>query len=173
MKRWLTILVLLGSALAQTTKPNTVRVDGVQVELRANTTRVAMKDNLSLTVFFRSSEKGEVTLWNALDWGSPAGLYLDVVDSSGRNVPNDFAPFFHPLPPNQNGKGALISILRGSFAGFDSEIPVRSLFPRPGVYRLKCRYNPPLSRYYFKGYTIWGKEDGSVESTPVLVTVEP
>lgn len=172
MKVALLFLVLVSSALGQSADSQRAGSDRLRIELRASASRVAMTENLNLTVFFRSPAKGAVTIWNALDWGAPAGLYLQVLDSSGREVRNDFAPFFHPLPPDENGKDALISIAGGSFAGFDSEIPAKLLFPGPGRYTLKCRYSPPIPRDYFKGHTIWGKEDGAIESAPVPVTVD-
>lgn len=145
--------------------------DRLRVELRASASRVRLTDEVMLTVFFRSPER-EVTIWNALGWGAPAGLYLQVLDASGHEVRNDFTPFFHPMPPDETGKDALISIGSKSFAGFDSQIPAKALFPGPGRYTLKCRYSPPLSRDYFKGHTIWGKEDGAIESSPVTVDVQ-
>jgi len=171
MKLAILFLILTSSALGQLTAEGS-GLRRLRVELRANASQVAMTGNLNLTVLFRSPERGVVTIWNALDWGAPAGLYLQVLDSSGREVRNDFAPFFHPLPPDENGKDALISIAGGSFAGFDSEIPAKALFPSPGKYTLKCRYIPPLPRHYFKGHTIWGKEDGSIESAAVPITVD-
>ena len=171
MKFSILILVLVSGSFAQSANPEKAGLNRLRIELRAGASRVAMTENLNLTVFFRSPETGAVTIWNALDWGAPAGLYLQVLDSSGREVRNDFAPFFHPLPPDENGKDALISIAGGSFAGFDSEIPAKLLFPGPGRYTLKCRYSPPLPRDYFKGHTIWGKEDGAIESASVPVSV--
>ena len=94
------------------------------------------------------------------------------MDSSGREVKNDFVAFYHPLPPDETGKDALISIGAGSFAGFDSQTPAKALFPGPGKYTLKCRYIPPLPRTYFKGHTIWGKEDGAVESPAIPIVVD-
>ena len=170
MKLAILFLILTSSALGQLAA--STGSDRLRIELRASARRVAMTGNVDLAVLFRSPEKGAVTIWNALDWGAPAGLYLQVLDSSGHEVRNDFAPFFHPLPPDENGKDALISIAGGSFAGFDSEIPAKLLFPGPGRYTLKCRYSPPLPRDYFKGHTIWGKEDGAIESAPVPVTVD-
>jgi hypothetical protein len=129
-----------------------------------------MADEMVVTVFFYS--KKEITIWNFLGWGAPAGLYLKVLDSSGREVENSFAPFLHPLPPGLAGKDALISIGGNVFAGFDDRIQVKALFPKPGRYRLYCQYMPPLSRHHFQGQTIWGKEDGPVESAPISVLVE-
>jgi len=143
----------------------------LKIELRANASRVRMNEDMLLTLFFRSPEK-EVTIWNALEWGAPTGLFLQVLDSSGREVRNYSTPPFYPVPPDLTGKGALISIGGASFAGFDSQIPVKDLFPGPGRFNLKCRYSPPLSRDYFKGHTIWGKEDGAIESSAVPVTVD-
>ena len=104
--------------------------------------------------------------------GASGGLYLHVWDSSGREVENGFAPFFHPLPPDLTGKNALITIGGSVFAGFDDRIQVKTLFPKPGRYRLYCDYMPLLSRHYFQGQTIWGKEDGSVGSVPISILVE-
>ena len=171
MKVVILMLVLVIGTFAQSANPEKAGSTRLRIELRSGASRVTMTGNLNLTVLFRSPETGVVTIWNALDWGAPAGLYLQVLDSSGREVRNDFAPFFHPLPPDENGKDALISLADGSFAGFDSEIPAKLLFPAPGTYTLKCRYSPPLPRHYFKGHTIWGKEDGTIESAPAPVTV--
>jgi hypothetical protein len=170
MKLAILFLVLISSAFGQFADSEKTGSDRLRIELRASS-RVRMKEEVMLTVFFRSPER-LVTIWNALGWGAPAGLQLQVLDSSGREVRNDFAPFFHPLPPDGSGKDALISIGVSSFAGFDSQIPADALFPGPGRYTLKCRYSPPLPRDYFKGRTIWGKEDGAIESAPVPVTVD-
>ena len=126
----------------------------------------------ALTVIFRSSDGEDITIWNGLGWGLSGGLYLHVWDSSGRQVENGFVPFFHPLPPDLTGKNALITIGGNVFAGFDDRIQVKTLFPKPGRYRLYCDYMPPLSRHYFQGQTIWGKEDGSVGSVPISILVE-
>jgi hypothetical protein len=171
MKLAILFLVLVSGALGQFSDSKKTGSDRLTVELRASAGRVRMSEDVMLTVFFRSPER-PVTIWNALGWGAPAGLYLQVLESSGREVGNDFAPFFHPLPPDETGKDALISIGGRSFAGFDSQIPAKALFPGPGRYTLKCRYSPPLSRNYFKGHTIWGKEDGAIESSGVPVTVD-
>jgi hypothetical protein len=171
MKLAILLLILTSSALGQVAAEK-AGSDRLRIELRTSASRVAMTENLNLTVFFRSPERGMVTIWNALDWGAPAGLYLQVLDSAGREVRNSFAPFFHPLPPDENGKDALISISGGSFAGFDSDVPVKMLFPGQGRYTMKCRYSPPLPRHYFKGHTIWGKEDGAIESPAVTVEVQ-
>src|SRR5581483_3264906 len=157
------LLILVSSALAQSADSQRTGSDRLKVELRASPSRVQMTGEVTLTVFFCSPERG-VTIWNALGWGAPAGLYLQVLDSEGREVQNGFAPFFHPMPPDETGKDALISIAGATFAGFDSQIPAKELFPGPGRYTLKCRYSPPLSRAFFKGHTIWGKEDGAIES---------
>jgi hypothetical protein len=171
MKFAILILVLISGTFVQFANSEKTASDRLRIELRASASRVRMTDEIMLTVFFRSPER-EVTIWNALGWGAPAGLYLQVLDSSGREVRNDFAPFFHPMPPDETGKDALISIGGKSFAGFDSQIPANALFPGPGRYTLKCLYSPPLSRDYFKGHTIWGKEDGAIESSAVAVTVD-
>src|SRR5260370_9290787 len=155
MKLAILILVLISGMFVQFANSEKTASDRLRIELRASASQVRMMDEIMLTVFFRSPER-EVTIWNAFGWGAPAGLYLQVLDSSGREVRNDFAPFFHPRPPAQTGKDALISIGGKSFAGFDSQIPASALFPGPGRYTLKCRYSPPLSRDYFKGHTIWG-----------------
>ncbi len=164
------LLVLVKGAFGQVPTRDMARRP-LKIELRTSSSRVQLAGEISLSVFFRSSER-VITIWNALGWGAPAGLYLEVLDSSGREIRNGFAPFFHPLPPDENGKDALISIGGRSFAGFDSEIPAKELFPGPGRYTLKCRYSPPLSRDYFKGHTIWGKEDGAIESSAVPITVD-
>jgi hypothetical protein len=171
MKLAIILFVLVNCAFAQSADADEAASRRLTIEVRASSNSVRMTNDVTLAVFFRSPER-VVTIWNALGWGAPAGLYLQVLDSSGREVRNDFAPFFHPLPPDQTGKGALISIGGSSFAGFDSQIPAKALFPGPGRYVLKCRYSPPLSRGYFKGHTIWGKEDGVIESAAVPVTVD-
>jgi len=171
MKLAILLLVLMSSAFGQVANSEKTGLHWLSIDLRVAASRVRMRDEPMLTVFFRSPDR-EVTIWNALAWGAPAGLYLQVLDSSGHEVRNDFAPFFHPMPPDETGKGALISIGGTSFAGFDSQVPAKALFPGPGKYTLKCRYSPPLSRNYFKGHTIWGKEDGAVESPAVPVAVD-
>jgi hypothetical protein len=76
------------------------------------------------------------------------------------------------LPPDPGGKNALISIGGMTFAGFDSHFAASELFPHAGSYTIKCIYNAPLSRNYFEGRIIWGKEDGVIESVPVSIVVE-
>lgn len=171
MKLAVLFLALVSSAFGQIANSEKAGSDRLKIELRVAAGQVRMTENLGLTVFFRSPAS-KVTIWNALGWGALTGLNIQVLDSSGREVQNDFAPFFHPLPPNLTGKEALISIGGASFAGFDSEIPAKALFPGPGRYTLKCRYSPPLPRHYFKGQTIWGEEDGAIESAAVPVTVD-
>jgi hypothetical protein len=162
--------VMLSSAFSQATHATRTAADGFRIELRTGSDRVRMKDDIDVTVLFRSDQ--EITIWNALGWGAPAGLFLKVFDSSGHEVPNTFAPFFHPLPPDLRGRDALISMGGTIFAGFDSRISASDLFPKPGKYTLRCSYGSPLPRNYFQGHTIWGKEDGLVESTQVPVLVD-
>jgi len=163
---FLLLLNSLGHVGNSTEDPN----GRLRIELRTTANPVRLTDDLGVTVVFRSPEKG-VTIWNALGWGSGVGLYLQVLDSSGSEVQNDFHPFYHALPPDETGKDALISISGSVFAGFDSQIPAKLLFPKAGTYMIKCVYQPLLSRHYFQGHTIWGREDGPIESTEVLVAV--
>src|SRR5438309_2168666 len=104
MKLAVLFLILTSGAFGQLSASKRGGSDRVRIELRASASRVTITENLTLTVLFRSPENGAVTIWNALDWGAPAGLYLQVLDSSGREVRNDFVPFFHPLPPDENGE---------------------------------------------------------------------
>jgi hypothetical protein len=171
MRAAILFLVFVSSASSQVAQSARAASVGLRVELRTSSRRVGMTGDIALSVFFRSPEK-EITIWNALAWGAPAGLYLKVSDSSGHEVRNGFAPFYHPLPPDLTGRGALISIGEDSFAGFDSRIPAKMLFPGPGRYTVKCVYRPPLQRHYFQGTTIWGTEDGPIESAGVAVLVE-
>ena len=165
------LLLLIGASFRQTDSASKPFSATLKVELRTSSTRVNLGDDMVLTVLIRSPAE-DVTIWNALGWGTSAGLFLHVWDSSGHEVENGFAPFFHPLPPDLTGKNALITIGGNVFAGFDDRIQVKSLFPKPGRYSLYCGYLPPLSRHYFQGQTIWGKEDGPVESAPISVLVE-
>ena len=171
MKAAIVFLALINSALSQGAHSVKPASGELSIEVRTNSNRVRVTDEIVVTVVFRSPER-EITIWNALGWGAPAGLYLQVLDSSGHEVRNDFVPFLHPLPPDRVGKNALISIGGRVFAGFDSQISVKALFPGPGSYTIKCLYSAPLPRDYFQGSTIWGKEDGPIESAGVPVTVD-
>jgi hypothetical protein len=131
MRIAIAFLALLCSALSQV--PNSAKnaTDGLLVELRTDSDRVRMSDEIVVTVFFRSPAK-EITLWNAFGWGATAGLSLRVFDSSGHKVHNNFlAPFFHPLPPDLSGKDELISISGSVFAGSTREFWRMSCFPSP------------------------------------------
>ena len=163
-------LLVLYSASGQHPSQKEPTTKDLTVELRTNSNRVSLANELLVSVFFRSTER-TVTIWNALGWNSSTGLYLLVFDASGHEVTR-FAEMYDVLPPNQSGQGALISIGGNSFAGFDSHIPVKSLFPAPGKYTLRCIYSPQLPRDYFQGTTIWGNEDGQIESTGVTVIVK-
>jgi hypothetical protein len=110
-------------------------------------------------------------MWNAFGWNGSTGLYLHVLDSSGREVTQRFTQSFDLVPPDETGKGQLTTIGGDTFTGFDTQIPVRLLVPGPGTYTIKCIYSPPLPRNYFAGSMIWGKEDGAVESAGVRVEV--
>ena len=165
------LLFLISASFGQTDSASKSHSATLSVELRTSSTRVHLSDDMVLTVLFRSPDQ-DTTIWNALGWGPAVGLFLHVWDSSGHEVENSFAPFFHPLPPDLTGRNALITIGGNVFAGFDDRIQVKSLFPKPGQYRLYCGYLPPLSRHYFQGQTIWGKEDGPVGSAPISVLVE-
>ena len=171
MKLVILVLALLSSALGQSATSSKDDSDRLRIELRAKAAQVRMSDDVVLTVFFRSSEK-KITIWSALGWSAAVGLYLQVFDSSGHEVPISFGPIYDPMPPDLSGKSALITVAGQTFAGFDSQIPANMLFPKPGTYTLRCRYSPPLSRHYFQGHTIWGKEDGAIESAgvPIVVT---
>ena len=144
--------------------------DRLKVELAVSSRQVDLKDEVVVTVFFRSPKK-VATIWNALGWNASTGLSLQVLDRFGHPV-KEFVQMYDVLPPDETGKKALISIGGDVFAGFDSHIPAKLLFPGPGRYTLKCVYSPPLSRNYFRGTMIWGKEDGTIESPGVAVSVK-
>ena len=143
--------------------------NGLTVELRTGASRAHLADKLVVSVFFRSPRRS-VTIWNAFGWNAQAGLSLKVIDASGHQV-SEYYEMGDYAPPDLSGRNALVSIGFDSFAGFDSRIPVDELFPGPGAYTLKCVYRPPLPRDYFKGNTIWGPEDGPIESAGIKVTV--
>jgi hypothetical protein len=164
-------LVLLHCAFGQlVSSQKEVATKELNVELRTNPNRVRLSDEMLVTVFFRSPDK-IVTMWNAFGWTGSTGLSLQVLDHSGREVKR-FTQMYDILPPDETGQGELISIGGDSFAGFDSHVSVKALFPRPGTFILKCIYDPPLPRNYFQGSTIWGKEDGQIESSGVSVIVD-
>lgn len=171
MKAAMLFLVFSGLTFAQTTQPGKATSGALRIEVRTSSARVRMNDEMVVTVVFRSPEK-DITIWNALGWGAPTGLHLQISDSSGHEVRNDFVEMFHPLPPDRTGRNALMSIGGESFAGFDSQIQAKTLFPEPGRYTIKCLYHPPLPRDYFQGHTIWGKEDGRIESAPASIYVD-
>src|SRR5882724_446135 len=156
-------LCLINSAFGQAANSTKIASHGLKVEIQTSSSRVHMTGEIAVTVYFHSPDV-EVTMWNALAWGVPAGLFLRVFDTSGHEVHTKFAPFYHPVPPDLTGKAALITIGGMSFAGFDSKIPAELLFPKPGKYIIRCLYDPPLRRDYFQGQTIWGTEDGPTES---------
>jgi len=162
-------LILSSITLAQTTQPGKAPSRALTIQLRASSARVQMNDEMKVSVFFRSPDT--VTVWNALWWGGSTGLELEIFDSSGRQQKHAVAPS-EPIPPDLTGKDALISIGGNVFARFDSRFVVKELFPSPGRYTMKCLYTSPLSRDYFRGRTIWGKEDGQIESTPFFIFVD-
>ena len=170
MKAAFAFLILIGCALSQVANFRTQPSAGLNIEVRASSSQVEMTDEIVLTVTFRSPQK-QISIWNALGWGATTGLSLKVFDSSGREVQNNFAPFYHPLPPDETGKDALLSIGGNTFAGFDSRIPVSTLFPKPGRYTVRCVYGAPLRQNYFRGNTIWGKEDGTIVSPGISISV--
>ncbi len=139
------------------------------LELRTSTSSVRLADTLALTVLFRSPTR-MVTLWNAFGWNAQAGLSLVVVDASGRQV-TEYYEMGDYAPPDKTGRNAVVTIGYDTFAGIDRRILATELFPGPGSYTLKCIYRPPLPRDYFTGITIWGPEDGVVESVGLKVSV--
>jgi hypothetical protein len=166
MKAAILLLLLASIAFGQSRSTTSA----LTTELRASAMHLRMSDEILVSVFFRSP-KETTTIWNALWWGGSTGLELQVFDSSGHPVEHAVVPS-EPMPPDLTGKDALISIGGRAFAGFDSEFAASELFPRVGSYTMRCVYHPPLSRHYFKGRTIWGREDGQVESPPLAITVE-
>jgi hypothetical protein len=124
-----------------------------------------------VSVFFRSPER-QITIWNALYFSASSGIFLHIFDSSGHETRVRYPLIsIDPSPPDASGRGALISIGGRSFAGFDDRIPAKFLFPGPGRYTIKCEYMQTLSRNYFVGNSIWGKEDGAIESPGAIVDV--
>jgi hypothetical protein len=165
MKTALFTFLLAMSALGQTSNRN------LKIELRSQSQQVHLLDTLVLSVIFRSPE-GDITLWNAMGWGSAAGLSLMIEDQAGHKINTDLISLYNPLPPDPTGRASLLSVHGHIFAGFESQIPVKMLFSRPGKYRLKCSYLVPLPRGYFKETTIWGREDGRIQSAEISITVE-
>jgi len=162
-------LILSSITLAQAAPPGKIPSGALIMQLRASSARVQMNDEMKVSVFFRSPDT--VTIWNALWWGGSTGLELEIFDSSGRQQKHAVAPS-EPIPPDLTGKDALISIGGNVFAGFDSQFVVKELFASPGRYTMKCVYTPPLPRHYFGGRTIWGREDGQIESAPFSIFVD-
>ena len=170
MKTAILVLLFGGLCCGQNTLTTKSAPAPLTVELRTNSARLRMSDRIFLSVYFRSPDR--VTIWNALWWGGSTGLELVVVDSSGHRLQPPIPPI-DPMPPDLTGKDALISIGgRDVFAGFDSWFAASDLFPRAGTYTIKCRYKPPLPRNYFKAHTIWGREDGQIESRAISILVE-
>jgi hypothetical protein len=171
MRLAIILTVIVGCGLSQVAGAQKGNSAGrLNVELRVSPSRIHTTDEAVVTVFFRSPKKG-VTIWNALGWNPSTGLSLHVLDRSGHQV-KEFLQMYDVAPPDETGKNELISIGWNVFAGFDSRIPAKLLFPTPGKYTLKCVYSPPLPRNYFQGSTIWGKEDGPIESAGVTVWVQ-
>lgn len=170
LKTAILVLLLGGVSFGQKTLTTKSVPAPLKVEVRTNSAQVRMSDSILVSVYFRSPDK-VLTIWNALWWGGSTGLELIVVDSSGHQL-QPFVPPIEPLPPDLTGKDALISFGGRTFAGFDWRFAASDLFPRAGSYTIKCRYNAPLSRNYFKGRTIWGKEDGQIESRSTSILVE-
>lgn len=171
MKTALLVLLFGGFCFGQNVLTARSAPAPLTVEVRTNSSRVRMSDKIFLSAYFRSPDK-VLTIWNALWWGGSTGLELVVVDSSGHKSQPPLSPI-DPMPPDLTGKDALISLGgRDVFAGFDSWFAASELFPHAGTYTIKCRYKPPLPRNYFKAHTIWGREDGLVESRPISILVE-
>ena len=170
MKPAMMFLLLSSIAFGQTESADKSPSAALRIELRTSSVQVRMTDEIVVSLFFRSPDK-TTTIWNALWWAGSTGLELQVFDSSGHQVEHTVVPS-EPLPPDLTGKNALISIEGNEFAGFDSQFAVSELFHRPGSYTLKCIYSPILTRHYFRGHTIWGREDGRIESAPVSVFVK-
>lgn len=144
---------------------------GLKIELHTNATHLRSSDKVTLTVILRSPRQS-TNLWNAFGWGPTAGFRLYVLDPSGNEVQNNFAQLYHAMPLDPKGREELISIQANIFAGFDEDDTVAELFPKPGKYVLKCIYTAPLPRHFFKGVTIWGREDGTIESNEVTIFVD-
>lgn len=171
MRLAMIFVVIIGGVFSQVAKAQKVdKTDRLIVELRVNSHHVRLTDDVVTTVFFRSPKK-DVTIWNALGWNASTGLSLEVLDHSGHQV-KEFLEMYDLAPPDETGKDALMAIRGNIFAGFDSRIPAKLLFPGPGKYILKCIYTAPLNRNYFQGNTIWGTEDGTIESAGVSVWVQ-
>lgn len=170
MKAAMIFLLLSSITFGQTGAADKSPSAALRIELRTSSVQVRMSDEIVVSLFFRSPDK-TTTIWNALFWAGSTGLELQVFDSSGHRLEHTVVPY-EPMPPDLTGKDALISIEGDEFAGFDSQFAVSELFPRPGSYTIKCIYSPRLTRHYFKGHTIWGREDGRIESAPVSVFVE-
>ncbi len=165
------IFIVIIVAFSQIAKAQTVnRADRLIVELTVSSHHVHLADDVVTTVLFRSPKKG-VTIWDALGWNPSTGLSLQVLDRSGHQV-KEFFQMYDLAPPDETGKNELLSIGWDVFAGFSSHIHANLLFPGLGRYTLRCVYSVPLSRDYFQGSTIWGKEDGPIESAGVTVWVK-
>ncbi len=93
MKTAVVLLLIASTSVGQTGSARNSRSTGLVVELRTSSGHVQISDDLVLTVIFRSVDK-DTTIWNALGWGVSGGLYLQIRDSSGREVENGFAPSF-------------------------------------------------------------------------------
>jgi hypothetical protein len=144
---------------------------GLRIELHTNATHLRLSDRITLTVILRSPER-VVTLWNAFEWGFTPGFRLHVFNSSGKDEGDNFFQGAHPVGPDDKELRDWISIGGNRFAGFDTDVPVTAIFRKPGKYVLKCTYMTVLSRDSVPGATIWGKEDGTIESNETTVFVD-
>jgi hypothetical protein len=165
----LIVAVSLGG-MAQPSSGN-VKVPPPTIELHARDCHIRLGDDLYLSMVIRSRERS-VTIWNSLGWWNyNSGFGLQVLGADGREMKRYYDPY-EIIPPSESGAGELVTVGGNIFVGFDSKIPAKDLFTKPGRFILRCTYTPSLPRGYFPGVTIWGTEDGPIESPPLEITID-
>jgi hypothetical protein len=87
--------------------------------------------------------------------GGSSGLVLQAFDSSGREVKQHFTQMYDEIPPDETETGALNSIEGNTFTAFDTQIPVRLIFPRPRQLHSRMHLHSSPSAQHFAGSTIY------------------
>jgi len=108
-----------------------------------------------------------VRLYAPLAWGDVRGFRLKIVGPDGKPV----EPQFHPpvTPPATFDSARFHELDVGETVSFSSTLPVKSVFPGPGSFKLSAIYVPEPLRAATHVQDAIVFENGQVESGAVLV----
>ena len=168
---------LVGSAITTTAKDTGADMQNVSpaapLKLVLTISRQQLKpdEDLGLSAKLVNVGQDPLSIFSDLLWGYAGGLTIHISDSHG-----------HPVQPQQHDDDMVVPSVLGNpeyyaslfpdhFLGVERKDSARNLFPKPGSYSVYVEYRSPVLGRYAKAPNFWGREKGTIRSTPIHIEV--